>query len=200
MSRQRGTRARGHLTAADWAEAALAAMREGGGLAAIAIEPIAARLGATKGSFYWHFANRDALIEAALARWETLRTEEVLAQLQLATDPMTRIRELFQQVTAAVAEDPTEIALLAQAGHPVAGPVLRRVTQRRLDYLAGLFGELGLPEAEARQRSLQAYCGYLGRAQLAHAMPEVLPTGEENARYLDAVIASLLGRRSRPGG
>ena len=169
-------------------------MREGGGLAAIAVEPIAARLGATKGSFYWHFANRDALIEAALARWERQRTEEVLAALQLATDPLTRIRELFQQVTTTVAEDPTEVVLLAQAGHPLVGPVLRRVTQRRLDYLTGLFRELGLPAAEARQRSLQAYCGYLGRAQLAHAMPEMLPTGEENARHLDAVLASLLGR------
>ena len=33
-----------------------------GGVEAIAVEPIAAELGTTKGSFYWHFKNRDSLV------------------------------------------------------------------------------------------------------------------------------------------
>ncbi|WP_412543871.1 TetR/AcrR family transcriptional regulator [Longispora sp. K20-0274] len=61
-------RQRRRLTAEDWAEAALLAFAEGG-LAAVAVEPIATRLGATKGSFYWHFPHRDALVVAALALW-----------------------------------------------------------------------------------------------------------------------------------
>ena len=52
----------GPLTPGDWARAALAAIARGG-IAAVAVESIAADLGATKGSFYWHFKNRDALIQ-----------------------------------------------------------------------------------------------------------------------------------------
>src|SRR3954447_26624309 len=56
-------------TAEDWELAALEAIREGG-LAAVAVEPLARRLGVTKGSFYWHFKDRAALLDAAIHRWE----------------------------------------------------------------------------------------------------------------------------------
>src|SRR5580658_6647326 len=64
------------LTRADWAEAALATLVEGGA-GAVAVEPVAARLGASKSSFYWLFDNRRALLEAALERWEQEQTERV---------------------------------------------------------------------------------------------------------------------------
>ncbi|UCM87463.1 TetR/AcrR family transcriptional regulator [Streptomyces marincola] len=186
---------RSRLSAADWADAALSALREGGGLAAIAIEPLAVRLGATKGSFYWHFTNREALIEAALARWEKAQTEEVIADLGRQRDALARIRELFAHVTALATRDPTELVLIGEAAHPQVAPVLRRVVARRLDYLSGLFVELGLDEKDARQRSIQTYSGYVGRAQLARAVPELLPHGEEeNRRYLDSVLGALLAR------
>jgi len=45
----------------DWVEAARSAMVEGG-IDAVAVEPLARRLGVTKGSFYWHFKDRRALL------------------------------------------------------------------------------------------------------------------------------------------
>ena len=57
------------LSAEDWALAALDVIAESG-LAAVAVEPLARRLGVTKGSFYWHFPSREALLVAALERWE----------------------------------------------------------------------------------------------------------------------------------
>src|SRR5690606_7033358 len=57
------------LSAADWAQAALDVIAEQG-VSAVAVEPLARRLGVTKGSFYWHFPSRDALLQAALERWE----------------------------------------------------------------------------------------------------------------------------------
>ena len=56
------------LTREDWTRAALLAIAEGG-TGAVAVEPLAARLGATKGSFYWHFRSRSDLLAAALATW-----------------------------------------------------------------------------------------------------------------------------------
>ena len=54
------------LTAADWAQAALQLIAEAG-LGALTVEALAARLGVTKGSFYWHFSGRSDLLAAALA-------------------------------------------------------------------------------------------------------------------------------------
>ena len=66
---------RGRLSADDWAEAALDLIAEQG-VAAVAVEPLARRLGVTKGSFYWHFADlptyRSALIEA----WGSLADQD----------------------------------------------------------------------------------------------------------------------------
>ncbi|WP_165984496.1 TetR/AcrR family transcriptional regulator [Streptomyces sp. YIM 98790] len=188
------------LSARDWADAALAAIRDGG-LAAVAVEPLAARLGTTKGSFYWHFSGRDALVTAALERWEERETEAVIAEIGQAGTPEERLRRLFRITTAAAARepDPLELALLADAGHPAVAAAFRRVTHRRIAYLVDLFAEHGCPPAEARQRALLAYTGYLGHAQLARSVPGTLPEGEEARSYLESVLQALLrgGRQAR---
>lgn len=184
---------RRRLTADDWAAAALAAIGEGG-LAAVAVEPLATRLGTTKGSFYWHFANRDALVDAALERWEQLHTEAVITTVEAEPDPERRLRGLFAYASAASAADPLEVSLLATAAEPRVTAVLRRVTDRRVGYVAELFAALGFPAAEARRRGLLAYTAYLGHTQLGHAVPESLPDGADRDRYLDSVIDTLLCR------
>ncbi|MEU0005748.1 TetR/AcrR family transcriptional regulator [Streptomyces sp. NPDC006314] len=195
MGQRRGEVAREggrkRLTAKDWADAALSAMGEGG-LTAVAIEPLAVRLGTTKGSFYWHFANRESLIEAALDRWEEKSTESIIAGLAAEPDPEMRLRGLFSTASELAAHDPLEVSLPASAGHPRVAAVLRRVTERRVGYLAQLFVELGFPPDEARRRALLAYTGYLGHTQLTHAVPETLPAGEDGRRYLDSVLDTLM--------
>ncbi|NGN62685.1 TetR/AcrR family transcriptional regulator [Streptomyces sp. A7024] len=181
------------LTAQDWADAALTAMGEGG-LAAVAVEPLAARLGTTKGSFYWHFANRAALIDAALARWEETGTEAVIDRIEAEPDPERRLRTLFAVAKAEAAEDPLELSLLATADHPQVAAVLRRVTERRVAYVAGLFEQLGFPPEEARHRGFLAYTSYLGHIQLARAVPEAIPSGAAEGPHLDAVLDTVLGR------
>ncbi|OJF14727.1 TetR/AcrR family transcriptional regulator [Couchioplanes caeruleus] len=191
VSRGVGKRAAQRLTADDWTAAALEAMA-GGGLAAIAVEPLAARLGATKGSFYWHFANRDALIEAAVLRWEREHTDAVIGLVDAEPEPLGRLRLLIGLVldsTVVPDEGSIELAMLATADHPHVAPVLARVTERRVAYTAGLFAALGWPAEEARRRGLLAVTAYLGYAQLAHVAPGTLPTAEaERRRYVDQVV------------
>jgi len=82
------------LTAYDWAAAALAAMGRGGA-AAVAVEPLSKVLGATRGSFYWHFSSRDDLLRAALALWERRETEDVIAGVEAVEGPRERLRTLL---------------------------------------------------------------------------------------------------------
>jgi AcrR family transcriptional regulator len=185
-------RARTRLSRQDWADAALEAIAEGG-LAAVAVAPLAERLGATKGSFYWHFPSREALIEAALAAWEQTTTSAVIAEIDAASqDPRQQLRLLFKRVTELAARDRIELALLATADHPTVRPVLDRVTRRRIEFAAELFHRLGFPRADANRRALLAYSTYLGYAQLVHATPQLLPQTQTARRvYLNDVLAAL---------
>lgn len=183
---------RRRLTREDWAVAALTAIAEGG-LAAVAVEPLATRLGTTKGSFYWHFPSREALLEAALGHWEEHHTTAVNVEVDLVSeDPVAQLRLLVTTVVKMAEQDRIGVALLATADHPAVEPVLARVSERRIAYTAGLFGKLGFPEDEAHRRAVLAYSAYLGHAQLAHATPQLLPQGREAQRaYLDHVLDAL---------
>ncbi|MFG2668465.1 TetR/AcrR family transcriptional regulator [Streptomyces sp. NPDC048387] len=180
---------RKRLTAEDWADAALAALAERG-LAGVAVEPLATRLGTTKGSFYWHFANRDALVSAALARWEELATERVITAMEAAEpDAAARLGALLRAATASAVENPLEVRLLAASDHPGVAAALARVSERRIGYLAHLFALLGFPPTEARRRGVLAYTSYVGHAQLAHAAPASVPA---DPAYLATVTEALL--------
>jgi AcrR family transcriptional regulator len=188
---------RKRLSAQDWVDAAVAALGSGG-VAAVAVEPLAARLGATKGSFYWHFANREALLGAALAHWERTATDDVIAVVEAEPDARSRLHRLMGIALGGDPEHPgerMELALLATADHPLVAPVLERVTARRLDYLQRQFVELGFPAAEARRRGLLAYTAYLGHAQLAHATAAAVPHGPDLAAYVDSTIDLLTAGR-----
>jgi AcrR family transcriptional regulator len=187
---------RKRLSAHDWTAAALVALARGG-ITAVAVEPIAASLGTTKGSFYWHFGGRDALLEAALLEWERTDTDDVITLVEAEPDLVRRLHRLLAAALGSGGERPgarVELALQAGAAHPLVAPVLARVTARRLDYLTELFAALGFPPDEARQRSLLAYTAYLGHAQLAHATPEAAPSGNALPAYVDAVITTLTAR------
>ena len=185
------TQTRTRLSREDWTAAGLAALGEGG-IAAVAIEPLAARLGATKGSGYWHFANRAALVEATLERWEREHTELVIAEVDQHGDTIERLRTLLYAVIGHAGPQTVELALLAWADDPVVAPILRRVTKRRLSYLAQLFDDLGFDHQEAERRALLAYTTYLGHAQLARTAPDAVPSGSARA-YLESLLTALTG-------
>jgi AcrR family transcriptional regulator len=150
-----------NLAASDWIAVAMDALVEEG-VNAVAVEPLAARLGATKGSFYHHFANRDALIVATLQDWEDQQTEAVIERLDLIADPAERLRAVL---AAAFADRPGGIrdaALLAAATHPLVKPVVERVTNRRLGYFSAAYRQLGMPKAQARRRATMLYLSYIG--------------------------------------
>jgi AcrR family transcriptional regulator len=191
------TRKRESLTAADWTEAALAALARGG-LAAVAVEPIAKELGATKGSFYWHFADRNELLASALGLWESRDTDRVIGAITATDDVVTRLRTLLHLAFASVSDGSAgpggtvELALQASATHPLVATTLRRVTKRRLAFLTQLYTELGLPPARARDRGLLAYTAFLGHAQVAHATPDLLPRGRAFSAHVDQVVEALV--------
>ncbi len=190
VARARTPAADVRLSAADWETAALAAVADHG-LAAVAVEPLARRLGVTKGSFYWHFADRDALLIAALRRWEHDYTERVVAEVAAVAEPAERLRRLIGTVVGGGRGDRIHLAL-ASSDHPRVKEALARVTRRRLDYLAACYAELGHPRKVARERALVAYTAYVGLVHLRIEAPDALPTAAAFAAYVEELVARLV--------
>jgi len=62
-----------------WLDAAYEVLTESG-IEAVKIMPLAKRLGLTRTGFYWHFRDRDALLEAMIRRWEDKNTGNLIAR------------------------------------------------------------------------------------------------------------------------
>ncbi|MFI0408154.1 TetR/AcrR family transcriptional regulator [Actinomadura sp. 3N508] len=178
------------LTADDWAGAALDALAAGG-LAAVAVEPLAVRLGATKGSFYWHFRNRRALLEAALALWER-DTEAVIAELDEIADPAERMRTLLESALSDPIDAAISFRLISEADDPTVGAVARRVSARRLGYMQASLEQLGVPPDLARHRVVAGYGIYLGIA----ALRRIGAADEPAATFIDQAMTEM----GIPGG
>jgi AcrR family transcriptional regulator len=178
----------------EWVAAALTAIAEEG-VAAATVEGLARRLGVTKGSFYWHFENQAALLEAALALWEARETEAVIEALATEATPRARLERLFRGTHGAGATAAVHVALSSAVAHPLVKPCLQRVSERRIGYVEQCLRELGMPRAEARARATLAYAAYVGFLHLRREAPEKLPSGRALEAYLSHVIATLLPRR-----
>ena len=189
------------LTAADWAEAALQLIAEAG-LGALTVDTLAARLGVTKGSFYWHFKGRSDLIAAALDRWEQRFTSDAIAALDAVPDPRRRLELMLQAASQPPRARSLYAALAEAAEDPVVSRVLARVASVRIEYLEVCYRELGLSASVAKAKAVFAYAAYRGLLQLAHEAPAALPT--EWSAYatvsLSALAAPPPARRRRSRG
>jgi AcrR family transcriptional regulator len=187
-------RSRGHarLSAADWERGALGMISEQG-VAALAVEALARRLGVTKGSFYWHFKNREALLAATLARWEADDEHELQRHVEAAAaEPRERLRALFRWVSGETQSHRIYAALLQALDHPLVKPMMTRVSQRRMDLLMLAFRQAGLDHNEARHRARLTYAAYVGFLQLNLTLELPHLSHEQYEAYVEHVIEALV--------
>ena len=83
------------LSVDDWVEAALELLAEDGP-SGVKIDRLCVRLGVTKGSFYWHFADLDAFLGAVAERWAQHRDARraTFAELE-QLEPRERLRRMM---------------------------------------------------------------------------------------------------------
>ena len=139
------------LTRDDWISAAWDMLGENG-LDGVRVEPLARRLGVTKGSFYWHFKDRQQLMEALLDRWFSIWDEQMLPDMEEAANPADRIWALFESVLGRLTRGQT--VSLRMMSHSDAD-VARRIDERdaqRLSFLTSQLVEIGFAPSEARVR------------------------------------------------
>jgi AcrR family transcriptional regulator len=144
-----------------WVDAALRALAEGGP-DAVRVEALAVRIGVSKGGFYWHFTDRQALLEEMLDTWERAGTKDIIARVDSRpADPRAKVQQLFELSSSADFAVELAIRDWSRRDGDVAER-LHRVDNRRMGYLRSLFGQFCLNENDVEARSMLAYSLLIG--------------------------------------
>ncbi|HTB27577.1 MAG TPA: TetR/AcrR family transcriptional regulator [Steroidobacteraceae bacterium] len=159
--RQRDPRALGRQ---DWIEAARR-MLIAKGVERVRVDGLARTLKITRGSFYWHFPNRKALLDGLLEDWSVRNTAPFLAA---AADERRSGEEKFRALVDIWLDeseyDPAYDAAVREWARTSArvANIVRRVDRRRLDLLANICSDLGYDPLEAEIRARITYFHQVG--------------------------------------
>ena len=147
----------------DWIMAALTLLGRAG-IDAVRVEPLADKLGVTKGSFYWHFKDRDALHVAMLDAWRAGATENVIDRVEAESASRdARLRRLIAIANEASWAARLETAIRAWArGDVRAAKAVDEIDTRRIDYIVALLRDLGIDSRTARLRAQIVYLMVIG--------------------------------------
>ena len=151
----------------DWLDAGLALAAEQG-VGSVRLETLCRRLGVTKGSFYWHFENRGELIDGLLEHWYRRETLSIIDKIETkGGSPRDRLVALFHEGESGSIDFGAEQAIRHWARHDrTTAAAVRRVDERRFDYVRDLFLSAGLPPAIAERRAQLFNAMLLGEAMI----------------------------------
>jgi AcrR family transcriptional regulator len=157
-----------NLDATAWIDAASDALAEGG-IDAVRIDPLAKRLGVTRGSFYWHFTDRAALHQAMLKEWRKRASYQVGSRIESRTSaPDERLQQTLKlpnSTPRAKRAAAIELAIRLWARRdPEAAKAVRHIDRVRLDYYFKLYIDMGVAPADARKRAFMFYAALMAQA------------------------------------
>jgi AcrR family transcriptional regulator len=147
------------------------------------VDLLAQHLGVTRGSFYWHFKDREDLLRRVLQAWRETATENLTARLESAhEDPLAQLRDVLSlpfRGRAAARAARIELAIRAWARRDqMARFAVDEADASRIGYIAQVFSALGFPVMEARSRAFILY-GYIVSESL---MPTLSSKAQQDER------------------
>lgn len=156
--------ARALLSRQDWIDAGQELLRTGG-ITSVKLSPLLARLGVTSGSFYHHFSDFPAFLDALADDYGTVHLERVAAAIE-STDPSMRVREMRRLMEAWAAPDLDRAMRVWATSNERAAVAVKRLDGRLLTILESSLIELGFAPDEARLRALLMFAAGAGRSMI----------------------------------
>ena len=178
--RKAASKNRSAKTRNDWIDAALEQLRRQG-VDAVRVDPLSTKMKVTRGSFYWHFRDRNDLLLAMLETWRLRQTTRIVERIRQdqALSPqerVVRLRSLPPKTQRSLDAAELELAIRAWANRDrLARKVVDGVDRERLKFVSTLLRDAGLSTEDARD---WAFIGY------AYALGEPLLRGLENESNL----------------
>ena len=137
-----------------------------GGPDAVRIEPLAQALGVSKGGFYWHFDDRRKLLAEILDTWERTMIDEVIERVEGGGgDARAKLRRLFALASSRDVREllRADLAIRDWSRRDIAvAQRLRRVDNRRMDYMRSLLSDLCSDADEVEVRCMLAFSLFVG--------------------------------------
>jgi AcrR family transcriptional regulator len=158
------------LSAKDWLDRGLRTLAQHG-FTALKAEPLARTMGVSRGSFYWHFTDIGAFHAALLQHWREIATEQIIANLEAASDKGERLPLLLHGVFTAKLTLENAVRTWATL-NPAARRAVQAIDRRRLGYVESLLRAQGLSSRIARARAQILYWAFLGFAQSDKPLPQ----------------------------
>ncbi|HMV63891.1 MAG TPA: TetR/AcrR family transcriptional regulator [Rhodocyclaceae bacterium] len=156
---------RPQLDRAAWIQAALEVLADEG-VQGMRVEVLAKRLRVTKGSFYWHFKDRQDLLSGVLETWKAGRIQDIVKQTRLEPG---RERAQIARLVDIYSTSRSRKGLLIELAvrewarrDAEAAAIVEEVDAWRLRCARELFLACGLPQHEASTRSMLLYAYVFG--------------------------------------
>jgi AcrR family transcriptional regulator len=153
--------ARAQLTPEAWVDAATQVLVDQG-IDHVRVDVLAGQLNVTRGSFYWHFRDREDLLRRVLQAWRDRSTVQLTQRLQHAgTEPLAQLLDVISlpfRGRAAARAARIELAIRAWARRDaMAREAVDEADAARIAYHAQIFTALGFEPAEAQHRAFVLY-------------------------------------------
>lgn len=118
------------------------------------VDQLARRLGVSKGSFYWHFENRETFVRALAEYWKDADTQSVVRAIAgVDGGPREQFRVMLHAILAGRLSR-YDLAVRAWARiEPGIMPIVCEVDEIRMANVRGLFEDMGFEEPELTARS-----------------------------------------------
>ena len=192
---ERSERTRTALTPDRWTEAATDVLVDQG-IDHVRVDLLARQLKVTRGSFYWHFKDREDLLRAVLQAWRLRATEQLTARLERAhDDPREQLRDLLSlpfRGRSAVRAARIELAIRAWARRDaMARAFVDEADSARVGYIAQVFSALGFGISEARARAQLLYSYEVAASLLSPQGSEA--QRQERASFIQRLLLQPLG-------
>jgi len=182
---------RAQLDRSGWIDGAIEALADEG-LSGMRVEALAKRFGVTKGSFYWHFKDRQDLFDAMLQTWKDGRIRDIDKQRAMpAGNESEQLQQIIEIYSANRNRKGISIELAVRdwaRRDPQASAVVEEVDTYRLESACKLFVATGLSDSEAKSRSLLLYAYVFGQSLMAYDRfdPKIIDIKQWISRYIVA--------------
>lgn len=153
------------LEKTDWLDFALSELAEKGH-EALKAQTLAAGLGVTRGSFYWHFEDLEAFKRDLIGHWTDRTTEELVRAVVREGDAQAQLLGLMARAFRSGASMERAVRAWATADDHVAS-LVAAVDWRRIRFAEQLLAVLGVSEAEVGPRARLLYWASIGRLMMA---------------------------------
>lgn len=185
---------RAQLTPDNWIDAATEVLVDHG-IDHVRVDVLATQLGVTRGSFYWHFRDREDLLRRVLQAWRERATEQLTARLGKASpEPAEQLRDVISlpfRGRAATRAARIELAIRAWARRDaMARQAVDEADASRIGYIAQIFSALGFTLGQARSRAHVIYAYVVGESLIG--TPAAATSRDQRGQALEAMVRQVL--------